>query len=76
LQAAKKLTKPVPTSAAVKLPPKAVLTCYFFAHFKTIDMDMETNGTENALPENEAKKPGRLPPTITSTTNLFSSKVI
>jgi hypothetical protein len=29
-QTAKKLTKPVPTSTAVKLPPKAVLTHNFF----------------------------------------------
>jgi hypothetical protein len=32
LQTAKKSTKPVPTSAAFKLPPKAVLTHNFFVH--------------------------------------------
>jgi hypothetical protein len=34
-QRAKKSTKPVPTSAAVKLPQKAVLTRKFFAPFRT-----------------------------------------
>jgi hypothetical protein len=47
-QTAKKLTKPVPTSAAVKLPPKAVLSRNFFTPFRTTDMDMEPTGAENA----------------------------
>jgi hypothetical protein len=41
---AKKSTKPVPTSAAVKLPPKAMLTRNFFATLGTTDMDTETSG--------------------------------
>jgi hypothetical protein len=72
-QTAKKSIKPVPTSVAVKLPPKSVLTCNFFAPLRTTDMDTETTGTENALPEQETPiKPGRPPPVMmTSTTNLI-----
>jgi hypothetical protein len=55
-QTAKKSTKPVPTSAAVKLPPKAVRTPKFFAPLRTPDMDTETTGTENTLPEQEAPR--------------------
>jgi hypothetical protein len=43
-ETAKKSTKPVPTSAAVKLPPKVVLTCNFFALLRSTDMDTETTG--------------------------------
>jgi hypothetical protein len=43
-QTTKKSPKPVPTSAAVKLPPKAVLTHNFFAPLRTTDMNMETTG--------------------------------
>jgi hypothetical protein len=70
-QTAKKLTKPVPTSGAVKLPLKAVLTRNFFTPLRTNDMDTETTGAENALPELEAPtKPGRPPAIVmTSTTN-------
>jgi hypothetical protein len=41
-QTAKKLTKPIPTSATVKLPPRAVLTLNVFAPLRTTDMDTET----------------------------------
>jgi hypothetical protein len=50
-ETAKKSTKSVPTSAAVKLPPKAVLTHNFFAPLRITDMDMETTAAETALPE-------------------------
>jgi hypothetical protein len=43
-QSAKKSTKPVPTSAAVKLPLKEVSTRNFFAPLRTTDMDTETTG--------------------------------
>jgi hypothetical protein len=56
-QTAKKSTKPVPTSSAVKLLPKAVLTRNFFALLRTTFMDTETTGAENTLPEHEA--PGK-----------------
>jgi hypothetical protein len=72
-QRAKKSNKPIHTSTAVKLPPKAVLTHNFFAPLRTTDRDTETTGAENALPEQEApRKPGRPPPIVmTSTTNLI-----
>jgi hypothetical protein len=38
-QSAKKTTKRIPTSATVKLPPKAVSTRNFFAPFRTTDVD-------------------------------------
>jgi hypothetical protein len=41
---AKKSTKPVLTSAAVKLTPKAMLTRNFFTPLRTINMDTETTG--------------------------------
>jgi hypothetical protein len=73
LQRAKKTTKPVPTSAAVKLPPKAVLTHNFSAPHRTTDMDMGTKDAVNTLSEQEApRKPGRPPQIImTSATNLI-----
>jgi hypothetical protein len=43
-QSAKKSTKPVPTTAAVKLRPKAVSTHNFFAPLRITDMDTETAG--------------------------------
>jgi hypothetical protein len=43
-QIAKKSTKSVPTSAAVKMHPKAVPTRNFFALLRTTDMDTETTG--------------------------------
>jgi hypothetical protein len=62
-QSVKKSTKTVPTSAAVKLPPKAVSTRNYFAPLRTTDMDTETTGAENTLPEQEApRKSGRPPP--------------
>jgi hypothetical protein len=72
-QTAKKPTKPVPTSAAVKLPRKSVLTRNFFASLRTNDLDMNTNGAEKSVPEQEdPRKPGRPPPIVmTSTTNLI-----
>jgi hypothetical protein len=72
-QTSKKLTKPVPTSAAVKLPPKAVLTHNFFAPLRTTDTDMETAGAENAILEQEAPKRSGRPPLVVmnSTTNLI-----
>jgi hypothetical protein len=41
----------VPKSAAGKLPTKAVSTGNFFAPPRSTDMDTETTGTENILPE-------------------------
>jgi hypothetical protein len=62
---AKKSTKSVPIFAAVKIPPKAVLTCKFFAPLRTTEMDTETTGAENTLPEQEApRKSGRPPPIV------------
>jgi hypothetical protein len=74
--AAKKSTKTVPKSTVVKLPPKAVLTHNFFAPLST-DMDMETTGAENIIPEQEApRKPGQPPPIMmTSTQTSCESKV-
>jgi hypothetical protein len=65
--------KPGPTSAAVKLIPKAVVTRNFFAPLRTTDTDTETIEAENALPEQQApREPGRPPAiVITSTTNLI-----
>jgi hypothetical protein len=72
-QTDKKSTKLVPTSTAVNLPPKAVLTRKFFASLRTNHMDMQTTGARNTLPEQEAhKKSGRSPPImLTSTTKLI-----
>jgi hypothetical protein len=72
-QTAKKSTKPGSTSAAVKLPPTAVLTHNDFTPLRTTDVDTETTGGENALPEQgPLRKPGRSPPIVsTSTTNLI-----
>jgi hypothetical protein len=71
-QTAQKSTKPVPTSAAVKMFPKSVLTGNFFARLRTTDTDMDTAGAENALPEQESpRKPGRpLPIVMTSTIKI------
>jgi hypothetical protein len=68
-----KPTKSVPISPTLKQTPKAVPTRNFFTPLRTNDMDMETTGTENTLPEQEApRKSGRLPPIVlTSTTNLI-----
>jgi hypothetical protein len=43
-ETAKKLTKSVPISTAVKQIPKAVPTHNFFSPLRTNDMDTETNG--------------------------------
>jgi hypothetical protein len=57
-QTAKKSTKPVPTSTAVKPPPKAVLTRNFFEPLRTIDMNTKitdaqrTHYRSSSLPEN------------------------
>jgi hypothetical protein len=68
-QAANKSTKPVPTSAAVKLPRNAVLTRNIFAPLRTT----ETTGAENTLSEQEApRNPCRSPLAVmTSTANLI-----
>jgi hypothetical protein len=59
-QSAKNSTKTVPISATFKLPPKAVLTCNFFALLRITGMDTETAFAENTLPEQEApRKSGR-----------------
>jgi hypothetical protein len=50
-QSARKSTKTVSTSAAVKLPPKAASTRNYFAHLRTTEMDTETTGAENMLLE-------------------------
>jgi hypothetical protein len=55
-QSAKKSTKTVPTSAAIKLPQKAASTRNYLAPLRTTDMDRETTGAENTLPEQEAPK--------------------
>jgi hypothetical protein len=60
-QTAKKMTIPVPTSTAIKLPPEAVLTRNFFSPLRTMDMDAQTTGTESAPTEQKApRKSGRL----------------
>jgi hypothetical protein len=46
-QTAKKSTKPIPTFAAVKLPPKAVLARNFSAPLRATDMDTVTTGAED-----------------------------
>jgi hypothetical protein len=64
-QTAKKPTKPLSASAAIKLPSKAVLA-HIFSPGRTIDADMETTGTKNTLSEEEAsRKPGRSPTVMT-----------
>jgi hypothetical protein len=62
----KKSSKPVPSSTAVILPPKAVLTHNFFT-------PLRTTGAENTLTEQVApRKLGRPPPIMMiSTTNLI-----
>jgi hypothetical protein len=55
-QTAKNSTKLVPTSATVKMPPKAMLTRNFFAPLRTTEMDTETTGVENTVPEQEASR--------------------
>jgi hypothetical protein len=72
-QRAKKSTKPIPKAAAVKLPPKAMLTRKIFTTIRTTDMDRETNGAENVLLEPEAPRKLSRPPLIvmTSATNLI-----
>jgi hypothetical protein len=72
-QTAKKSTKPVPTSATVKLPQRGALICKFSAPLRATGVHTETTGAENTLPEQEApRKPGG-PPLIlkTSTTKLI-----
>jgi hypothetical protein len=53
-QTAKLLTKPVPISTAIKLPPKAVLTRNFFTPPRTTDIDTETTGAEKTVAEGKA----------------------
>jgi hypothetical protein len=68
-----KSAKPVPTTAAIKLPPKAVITRNFFSPLITTDMDTETTEAKITLPKQEApRKTGRPPPIRMSyTTNLI-----
>jgi hypothetical protein len=62
-QTVKKSAKPVPTSTAVKLPPKAVLTRNFFTPLRTTDLRLETTGAGEKLLELKApRKSSRLPP--------------
>jgi hypothetical protein len=63
-QSAKKSTKTVPTSADVKLPPKAATTRNYFAPLRITDMDTGTTVAENTLPEQEAPKKSGRPPLI------------
>jgi hypothetical protein len=54
------------------MPPKAVVTCNFFAPLRTTDMDTETTEAVKKLPELEApREPGRPPLIMSSTTNLI-----
>jgi hypothetical protein len=46
-QTVEKSNKPVPISAAAKLPPKALLTRNFFAPVRNADMDTECICAEN-----------------------------
>jgi hypothetical protein len=73
LQTVKKSTKPVPPSAVVKLPPKAVSTRNLFAPVITNYMETETTEAENTLPEQEGSRKScrPLPILMTSTTNLI-----
>jgi hypothetical protein len=70
-QTSKKSTKSVPTFAAVKMPPKAVITHNFFAPLRTNDMDTETTGAENTLPEQEVPRKSGRPPTIVMTSITY-----
>jgi hypothetical protein len=72
LQIAKKSTKPVPTSAAVNLPLKAVSTRKFFAPLRTTGAHTETTREENTLPEKEPpRKSGRPPPIVMTSTTIL-----
>jgi hypothetical protein len=58
-QTAKKWSKPVQTSTAVKLPPKAVLTCNFFTPLGTLPwtqrlLEQRMHYRTKRLPENRA----------------------
>jgi hypothetical protein len=55
-QTAKKSTKPIPISEAVKMPSKTMLICDFSAPLGTNDMCMETTGADNTLSEQEAPR--------------------
>jgi hypothetical protein len=70
-QTAEKSNKPVPISAAVNLPPKAVLTHNFLKPLRTSDMDTDTTDAENTLLEQKpCRKPCSPPKTgMASTTN-------
>jgi hypothetical protein len=54
MQTAKKLTKPLPTSTAVKLPPKAALTHNFLAPLRTTVMKQRKHYLSRRLPKNQA----------------------
>jgi hypothetical protein len=76
-QTAKKSNNPVPTSAAVRTLPKAVLTHNILARVRTSDMDTETFEEEKTLLELKApRKPGRPPPIMmTNTTNNIQLQI-
>jgi hypothetical protein len=59
------------------MPPKALSTRKFFSSFRTTDMDTETTGAENTLPEQEApRKSGRPPPIgMTFITKLITKQL-
>jgi hypothetical protein len=67
----KKSSKQVPTFAADKLPPRAVLTRKFFAPFRTTDMNTEISEEMNTLPEQEAPRKLGRSPSILILTNLI-----
>jgi hypothetical protein len=73
-QKAKKSMAPVPTSAAVKPPPKAVVTLNFFALLRYTNMGTYTTGAESTHPEEEApSKRGRPSPVVMTSTTPHST---
>jgi hypothetical protein len=62
-----------PNIRSCQAATKSSVNSQLFAPLRTTDMDTETIGAENTLPEQEApRKSGRPPPTaMTSTTNLI-----
>jgi hypothetical protein len=74
-QTAKKSTKSIPISTAVKLPPKAVSTRNAFAPLRTTDMDTQITGAGNAFPEQEAPRNSGRPPPIVMTCNTYLNRL-
>jgi hypothetical protein len=56
-----------PISTAVKEAQKGMPTRNLFAPLRTNEMDMETSGAENTLPEQEAPRKSDRPPPIVMT---------